>query len=103
MNPTSSPLLTVLVCTHNRAELLAQTLKSLDGATRPADTPVAIARNLGRPGETLTIATLADAADADIDMLTIVVIGSSQTRLALAGGTQRLYTPRGYAAGRTQR
>lgn len=73
------------------------------GATRPADTPVAIARNLGRPGETLTIATLADAADADIDMLTIVVIGSSQTRLALAGGTQRLYTPRGYAAGRTQR
>lgn len=37
MNPTSSPLLTVLVCTHNRAELLAQTLKSLDGATRPAE------------------------------------------------------------------
>lgn len=69
------------------------------GATRPADTPVAIARNLGRPGETLAMTTLAAAADAEIDMLTIVVIGSSQTRCARAGGTPRMYTPRGYAAG----
>lgn len=73
------------------------------GATRPPDTPVAIARNLGRPGETLAITTLADAAAAEIDMLTIVVVGSSQTRRALAGGTPRLYTPRGYAAGRVPR
>ena len=29
------PLLTVLICTHNRAELLARVLKSLQGANRP--------------------------------------------------------------------
>jgi cobalt-precorrin 5A hydrolase/precorrin-3B C17-methyltransferase len=62
---------------------------------RPPETPVAIARNLGRAGETQQILRLADLADADADMLSLVLIGNRQTRL-IAGDPARLYTPRGY-------
>jgi cobalt-precorrin 5A hydrolase / precorrin-3B C17-methyltransferase len=64
-------------------------------ARRPAETPVVIARNIGRDGETCRITTLAALAEAEIDMLTIVIVGNSTTR-ALRGDPQRLYTPRGY-------
>ncbi len=61
---------------------------------RPADTPVLLASSLGRPEEKLVYRRL-DALDADeVDMLTVVLIGSSQSKLT-AGG--RMYTPRGYA------
>ena len=61
-------------------------------AHRPEDTPVILARNLGRPGETMqTIALSALHVDA-VDMLTLVIIGSSRTRRT--GGW--VYTPRGY-------
>ena len=69
------------------------------GATRPPETPVAIARNLGRPGESVILASLAEARHAAIDMLTIVIVGSSRTRRADAGGAPRIYTPRGYLDG----
>jgi cobalt-precorrin 5A hydrolase / precorrin-3B C17-methyltransferase len=66
---------------------------------RPAETPVALARNLGRAGESLRITTLAALDPAAADMLTLVLIGSSTTRL-IPGTPPRLYTPRGYAAKR---
>lgn len=60
---------------------------------RTPDTPVVIARNLGRSGESVVITTL-DALDVDaVDMLTVVLIGSSETRTS----NGRVYTPRGYA------
>jgi cobalt-precorrin 5A hydrolase/precorrin-3B C17-methyltransferase len=66
---------------------------------RPATTPVIIARNLGRPGEAITVTTLADLDAADVDMLTLVMIGSSETRALKRGdGGTWVYTPRGYAA-----
>jgi cobalt-precorrin 5A hydrolase / precorrin-3B C17-methyltransferase len=66
---------------------------------RASETPVALARNLGRAGETVRITTLG-ALDPDAaDMLTLVLIGSSATRV-LPGPPARLYTPRGYAAKR---
>ena len=65
---------------------------------RPPETPVVIARNLGRAEETRRIVRLGELADAEADMLSLVLIGSSQTRL-LAGATPRLYTPRGYFEG----
>jgi len=64
-------------------------------AHRSPDTPVLIARNLGRAGETWRVATLAALAGAEIDMLTIVIVGSSTTRV-IPGDRPRLYTPRGY-------
>jgi cobalt-precorrin 5A hydrolase / precorrin-3B C17-methyltransferase len=65
-------------------------------AHRAAMTPVLIARNLGRGGETCRVTTLAALAEAEVDMLTVFIVGSSTTRV-IAGATPRLYTPRGYA------
>jgi len=71
-------------------------------AHRSPETPVALARNLGRPGESVSITTLGALDVAAIDMLTLVLVGSSATRL-LAGSEPLLYTPRGYAAKRGAR
>jgi cobalt-precorrin 5A hydrolase / cobalt-factor III methyltransferase / precorrin-3B C17-methyltransferase len=65
-------------------------------ASRAPDTPVALARNLGRDGETIAVTTLGALDPEAVDMLTLVLVGSSTTRRL----TDRplLYTPRGYAA-----
>lgn len=66
---------------------------------RPPDTPVILATNLGRDGETVRIVPLADLDIDTVDMLTVVIVGSSQTRTVRAGdGRDWVYTPRGYAA-----
>jgi cobalt-precorrin 5A hydrolase/precorrin-3B C17-methyltransferase len=66
---------------------------------RAGDTPVAVARNLGRDGEALRLTTLAALDPADVDMLSIVLIGSSGTRrVKRPDGGEWLYTPRGYGA-----
>jgi len=63
---------------------------------RPPETPCIIARNLGRAGETIEILPLASlAGSASADMLSIVLVGSSRTRL-VPGEKPRVYTPRGY-------
>ena len=68
---------------------------------RDPETPVVIARNLGRPGETVATVTL-EALDATtIDMLTLVLVGASTTKtIPRAGDRPWVYTPRGYAAKR---
>lgn len=66
---------------------------------RPEDTPVILARNLGRAGESIIVLPLKDLQIDDVDMLTLVMIGSSETRARRRGdGTWSVYTPRGYAA-----
>lgn len=67
-------------------------------AHRPANTPVMLARNLGRAGETLRMVTLGELGVDDADMLTLVIIGSSHSRVVNHGGRTFVYTPRGYAA-----
>ena len=65
---------------------------------RPADTPVVIATNLGRPEEKVTIVRFADFNPDDVDMLTLVMVGSSQSKSFMRGdGRTYAYTPRGYA------
>jgi cobalt-precorrin 5A hydrolase/precorrin-3B C17-methyltransferase len=65
---------------------------------RPADTPVIIASNLGRPEETVKIVRFADFNPDDVDMLTLVMVGSSQSKsFARGDGKTYAYTPRGYA------
>lgn len=66
-------------------------------AHRPPQTPVILARNLGRPGERREVIALADLAPDKADMLTVVMVGSSNTRAFVHGGETRVYTPRGYA------
>lgn len=65
---------------------------------RPADTPVILATNLGRDGESVRIVPLGDLQVDDVDMLTVVIVGSSETRTVRTGdGREWIYTPRGYA------
>ena len=73
--------------------------RAILAAARPPDCPVAVARNLGREDERVSLTTLADLVEDDVDMLTVVVVGSSQTRRLAHGGRAWLYTPRGYAPG----
>jgi cobalt-precorrin 5A hydrolase/precorrin-3B C17-methyltransferase len=66
---------------------------------RPAETPVVLARNLGRPGESVEVLALKDLSADRVDMLTLVLVGSSETRTVHKGdGGVWVYTPRGYGA-----
>jgi len=65
---------------------------------RPAETPVMLARKLGRTGESLSVITLDELDPADVDMLTVVLVGSSASRRIDHGSGTWVYTPRGYAA-----
>ena len=55
-----------------------------------------LARNLGRDGETIDVIPLSDLQPKLADMLTVVLVGSTRTRLMDRGGRPRVYTPRGY-------
>ncbi|MCK0171680.1 precorrin-3B C(17)-methyltransferase [Aliiroseovarius sp. S1123] len=64
---------------------------------RPADTPVMLASNLGRPTENIRYRRLDELQVDEVDMLTVVLVGSSNSRLAQLGEGPRMFTPRGYA------
>ncbi|MBT6509974.1 MAG: precorrin-3B C(17)-methyltransferase, partial [Rhodospirillaceae bacterium] len=64
---------------------------------RPGDTPVLIGRLLGREGEAMTHVTLDNLAVDDVDMMSVVLVGSSTTRRINHLGKPAVYTPRGYA------
>jgi cobalt-precorrin 5A hydrolase/precorrin-3B C17-methyltransferase len=59
---------------------------------RAPSTPVAVARQLGREGETVQFHTLGSLPVEQVDMLTLVLIGNSTTHLQ----DHRMVTPRGY-------
>ena len=62
-----------------------------------ADTPVAFARAVGRPDEHLHRTTLGEADPALVDMATLVIVGSSETRWVPGqGGRRWMLTPRSY-------
>ena len=83
-----------------RREPLARALAIL-ARHRDASTPVVLARNLGRADEAVEVLTLAELRPDAVDMLTLLLIGSSASRVvAGAGGRRRVYTPRGYEARR---
>jgi precorrin-3B C17-methyltransferase len=68
---------------------------------KAAATPVAFARAIGREDERLTITTLSEAKLDLVDMSTLVIIGSSQTRLIPRDQKSPwLLTPRSYGDGR---
>ncbi|WP_179378917.1 precorrin-3B C(17)-methyltransferase [Jannaschia marina] len=64
---------------------------------RPADTPVMLATSLGRPEEHLRYRRLDELEVDEVDMLTVVLVGSSHSRLVSTGDGARMFTPRGYA------
>ncbi|WP_323613945.1 precorrin-3B C(17)-methyltransferase [Pseudomonas putida] len=64
---------------------------------RDGSTPVVLGRDIGRPGQTLRVVTLAELTPEMVDMRTMVLVGSSTTcTFARADGGQWVYTPRWY-------
>lgn len=62
---------------------------------KPSETIVVLARSVGRADESIRITTLAEVDIAAIDMSTLVMIGSSQSRcVARTGGGQWVYSRR---------
>jgi precorrin-3B C17-methyltransferase len=79
---------------------ITQAFDLLRNVKAPA-TPVAFARAVGRADETLTLTTLGEADTSRIDMATLVIIGSSETRFIARDGTWAwMLTPRAYGGGR---
>ena len=64
---------------------------------RASHTPVGVVRNAYRPDQSVLITTVADMAEAPVDMLTTVIVGNSQTRC----WQSRMVTPRGYTVADT--
>ena len=60
-------------------------------------TPVVVARAVGAEDESVLVTTLAKLVLDTVDMRTLLIVGSSTTRvIARAHATSRVYTPRGY-------
>ena len=64
---------------------------------RQPDTPVVLARNIGRPGQMVKVIKLQELTSDVADMRTVILVGSSQTRTIKRGyGSIYVYTPRRY-------
>ncbi|MGW7230603.1 precorrin-2 C(20)-methyltransferase [Streptomyces cyaneofuscatus] len=65
---------------------------------RSPDTPVVLARDVGGPTESIRTVRLADVDPAEVDMRTLLIVGSSQTRWVRRGESGRsiVWTPRRY-------
>jgi cobalt-precorrin 5A hydrolase / precorrin-3B C17-methyltransferase len=63
---------------------------------RSPQTIVVLARNIGRVGESVVVRTLADLSPQEVDMRTLVLVGSSKTRTVPHSGGVWVYTPRTY-------
>lgn len=64
---------------------------------RTPETPVVLGRDIGRPGQTLRVTTLGALTPDQVDMRTMVLIGSSTTCVfPRAEGGEWVYTPRWY-------
>ncbi|MDR5857531.1 precorrin-3B C(17)-methyltransferase [Caballeronia sp. LZ062] len=61
---------------------------------RDAATPVVLGRDVGRPAETVRTVTLGELHGRLVDMRTMVIVGSSRTRVL--GDGEWVYTPRSY-------
>jgi len=76
---------------QRRATQLDRALAIL-AAHRPPATPAAVVAEVGRSGERIIRTTLAALDPSDVDMLSLVVVGSTTTRWI----GDRMVTPRGY-------
>ena len=66
---------------------------------RTPETPVVLGRDIGRPGQTLRVTTLGQLTPEQVDMRTMVLIGSSTTCVfPRAEGGEWVYTPRWYGS-----
>ena len=80
---------------NRRRRGLARAIEILAARRTPA-TPVVVARAVGRDEQSVTVTCLRDLDQTSVDMMTLLIVGSTGTRVT--GG--RVYTPRGYRAKR---
>ena len=67
------------------------------GARRPPETPVAVVQDATRPGENFRVAPISVFDPEWVDMHSIVIVGSSTTRMVPTGvGAEVMVTPRDY-------
>jgi precorrin-3B C17-methyltransferase len=65
-------------------------------AYRPATTPLLIGKNLMRDNENIIHTTLNDLDIQQVDMLSLVLVGNSESKRIETAQKQWVYTPRGY-------
>jgi precorrin-2 C20-methyltransferase/precorrin-3B C17-methyltransferase len=65
---------------------------------RAPGTPVVVARDVGGPDEEIAVTSLADLDTSRVDMRTLLIVGSSTTRVVANGAVPHVYTPRRYPA-----
>lgn len=64
---------------------------------RAPDTPVVLGRDVGGPEESVRVVQLAQLDPQDVDMRTVILVGSSQTQAVRRGeGREVVWTPRRY-------
>lgn len=77
---------------QGRPQFLAQA-REIFLRHRTPSTPVGIVKNGSRPGQEVTVTTLGDLLNHDVDMTSIVLVGNSQTYVQ----NGFMITPRGYS------
>ena len=80
---------------NRRRRGLAHAIAILAAKRAPA-TPVVVARAVGRDDQSVTVTCLRDLDQASVDMMTLLIVGSTATRVT----DGYVYTPRGYGARR---
>ena len=70
-------------------------IKLLHHARSP-ETLIIKVRAVGCEQEQYSVSTLADFTSEDVDIRTVLIVGSSRTRIVAVGDRQRVYTPRRY-------
>ncbi|ALL77333.1 ATP-binding protein [Pseudonocardia sp. EC080610-09] len=68
---------------------------------RSPGTPVVLGRDVGGAGQRIVVTTLGELDPELVDMRTLVVVGSSTTRVVERGGEPVVFTPRHYGPGGT--
>ncbi|BBG01499.1 MULTISPECIES: precorrin-2 C(20)-methyltransferase [Pseudonocardia] len=68
---------------------------------RSPDTPVVLGRDVGGAGQRITVTTLGELDPELVDMRTLVIVGSSTTRVVERGTGPVVFTPRHYETGTT--
>ena len=76
---------------NRRRRGLAHAIAILAAKRAPA-TPVVVARAVGRDDQSVTVTCLRDLDQASVDMMTVLIVGSTGTRVT----DGYVYTPRGY-------
>jgi precorrin-2 C20-methyltransferase/precorrin-3B C17-methyltransferase len=66
-------------------------------------TPLVVGRSVGRAGEQVSITSLGELDPAGVDMNTLLIVGSSTTRISAQHGRGVVFTPRHYAPGAAPR